>query len=383
MKEVGYFRQTGYLLKLILVIVCINSVHILRAGTAPFFYTDIAVSSRGELVIAEKGMNRVRFFSSDGKHELRTVALGEPPTGIALDDTYLYVTTFDKIGKLHIVALNSGTVETTIVTGFGACAPLLDSERARLYVCNQFQNTISEVDLNSRQVIRTANVLREPKSVLLSKDGKYLFLTNYLPAQQANLDEVAACVSVIRMDDFTKVKDIKLANGSNALRGMCLSTDGQYIYVSHNLGRFTVPTSQLQQGWMNTSAFSIINVASQEYWGAVIVDEPERGAAGIWSIACNEKSLFIIHSGTHEVSIIDQKAMLDKFLAYPDKKMLDYDLRFLYGLRKRIPLKGNGPREMALADGKLFIPSYFAYFLNIVYIETGQVVAIEQNPMRQ
>lgn len=41
-----------------------------------------------------------------------------------------------------------------------------------------------------------------------------------------------------------------------------------------------VPTSQLQQGWMNTSAFSIINVEKQEFEGAVLVDEPDRGAAG-------------------------------------------------------------------------------------------------------
>ncbi len=81
------------------------------------------------------------------------------------------------------------------------------------------------------------------------------------------------------MSDFTKVKDIQLANGSNALRGICMTPDGKYIYISHNLGRFTVPTSQLQQGWMNTSAFSIIDVAKQEFIGAVVVDEPERGAA--------------------------------------------------------------------------------------------------------
>ena len=123
-----------------------------------------------------------------------------------------------------------------------------------------------------------------------SKDGEYLFVTNFLPAQRADVDYVAACVSVIRMSDFTKVKDIQLANGSNALRGICMTPDGKYIYISHNLGRFTVPTSQLQQGWMNTSAFSIIDVAKQEFIGAVVVDEPERGAAGIWSIVCNDET---------------------------------------------------------------------------------------------
>ena len=188
-----------------------------------------------------------------------------------------------------------------------------------------------------------------------SKDGEYLFVTNFLPAQRADVDYVAACVSVIRMSDFTKVKDIQLANGSNALRGICMTPDGKYIYISHNLGRFTVPTSQLQQGWMNTSAFSIIDVAKQEFIGAVVVDEPERGAAGIWSIVCNDETLFITHSGTHEISVINHKAMLDKFLNYPNKSMLDYDLRFLYGLRKRILLEGNGPRKMIMENGKLYI----------------------------
>ena len=66
-----------------------------------------------------------------------------------------------------------------------------------------------------------------------------------------------------------------------------------------------VPTSQLQQGWMNTSAFSIINVEKQEFEGAVLVDEPDRGAAGVWGIACDEKHIYVAHSGTHEISVID------------------------------------------------------------------------------
>ena len=225
--------------------------------------------------------------------------------------------------------------------------------------------------------------MREPKSALFSKDGEYLFVTNFLPAQRADVDYVAACVSVIRMSDFTKVKDIQLANGSNALRGICMTPDGKYIYISHNLGRFTVPTSQLQQGWMNTSAFSIIDVAKQEFIGAVVVDEPERGAAGIWSIVCNDETLFITHSGTHEISVINHKAMLDKFLNYPNKSMLDYDLRFLYGLRKRILLEGNGPRKMIMENGKLYIPTYFADILNIVDAQTCEIATANLNPDRE
>ena len=52
--------------------------------------------------------------------------------------------------------------------------------------------------------------------------------------------------------------------------------------------------------------------------------------------------------------------MLDKFRNYADKGRLDYDLTFLYGLRKRIPLQGNGPRHLLLSNNKLIIPTYFA-----------------------
>ena len=353
------------------------------AGNPPLFPTDITLNDKGEILITEKGRNRISIFSPDGKTLLRTILVDESPTGILLDADKAYVTTNAATGHLQIISLETGKQETAIATGSGACYPIFGPDKKHIYVCNQFQNTVSEVDPAIHQVIRSVKVLREPKSALFSKDGEYLFVTNFLPAQRADVDYVAACVSVIRMSDFTKVKDIQLANGSNALRGICTTPDGKYIYISHNLGRFTVPTSQLQQGWMNTSAFSIIDVAKQEFIGAVVVDEPERGAAGIWSIVCNDETLFITHSGTHEISVIDHKAMLDKFLNYPNKSMLDYDLRFLYGLRKRIPLEGNGPRKMIMENGKLYIPTYFADILNIVDAQTCEIATANLNPDRE
>lgn len=353
------------------------------AGNPPLFPTDITLNDKGEILITEKGRNRISIFSPDGKTLLRTIPVDESPTGILLDADKAYVTTNAATGHLQIISLETGKQETAIATGSGACYPIFGPDKKHIYVCNQFQNTVSEVDPAIHQVIRSVKVLREPKSALFSKDGEYLFVTNFLPAQRADVDYVAACVSVIKMSDFTKVKDIQLANGSNALRGICMTPDGKYIYISHNLGRFTVPTSQLQQGWMNTSAFSIIDVAKQEFIGAVVVDEPERGAAGIWSIVCNDETLFITHSGTHEISVIDHKAMLDKFLNYPNKSMLDYDLRFLYGLRKRIPLEGNGPRKMIMENGKLYIPTYFADILNIVDAQTCEIATANLNPDRE
>lgn len=166
-------------------------------------------------------------------------------------------------------SLVSGKTAAVVPAGSGACAPTASSDGKRVYVCNQYAGTVSEIDVVRRQAVRTVRVLREPKSAVVDKSGRYLYVANFLPVGRADADVVASCVSVIDLKTFTKVKDISLANGSNALRSMCITPDGKYIYVSHNLGRFTVPTSQLQQGWMNTSAFSIIDTHTQTFAGDI------------------------------------------------------------------------------------------------------------------
>ncbi len=348
----------------------------------PFFTVEIALTGKGDVLLAQKGTKQIDLFSGDGKQLIRSFALDETPTGIIAEGDRAYITTFETKGMLHFLNLASGAIEESISVGHGACYPVFNRDRQTIFVCNQFANTVSEVNIKQRKVVRTTRVLREPRAAVVSNDGKHLFVANFLPDERADSDTITACVSVIEIKTFRRVKDIRLVNGSNALRDMCITPDGKYIYVTHNLGRFTVPTSQLQQGWMNTSAFSIIDVEQQKFLGAILVDEPERGAAGVWGIRCNQQSIYVAHSGTHDYSVINHQAMLEKFLAYPNKEQLDYDLRFLYGLRQRIPLEGNGPRKIFLTEDKLYIPTYFADILNIIDLTTNEPTTVVLNPGR-
>ena len=361
----------------------LSSISFALWANQPFFPTGIDMTEKGEIIITQKGTKRVDLFSGDGKTLLRSFTFKEAPTGICTDKNKAYITTFETQGTLHILNLLSGKIEAGIQVGSGACHPILSLDKQRIYVCNQFSNTISEINLKQKKTVRTVRALREPRTIISSNDGKYLFVANFLPNQRADVDTVAACVSVIETTDFTRIKDIQLVNGSNALRDMCITPDGKYIYVTHNLGRFAVPTSQLQQGWMNTSAFSIIDVEKQVFLGAILVDEPERGAAGVWGIRCNQNHIYVSHSGTHDVSIIDHQAMLEKFFACPNKTQLDYDLRFLYGIRKRLPLEGNGPRVMYLGENKLFVPTYFADILNMIDLASNDLTTMAMNPDRE
>lgn len=366
----------GFNALVVLLLIFGFSDHQPERRTLPEFPTDIKEAPGYGFLVSNKGSKSVVLYPAEFDQPIRIWNFEETPTGIATRGDYAYITTFNTIGKVHFLNLTSGEIETSVATGSGANTPLLSSDGNSLYVLNQFQNSVAKIDMNSQQVTATVNVLREPRCAIIDEQGKYLFVANFLPAMRADVDTVTACVSVIDLDSFTKVRDIELSNGSNALRGICLSPDGKYVFVTHNLGRFQVPTNQLQQGWMNTSAMSIINVETLEKSGTVLLDEPERGAAGIWGVHCTTDKIVITHSGTHEISVIDYPAFLEKFENHPDPQSLDYDLVFMFGIRKRIPLIGNGPRDFVISGDKAIIPTYFSDILNIADLFSEQIETI-------
>ena len=334
----------------------------------PLYINDIVVF-QDNLLTAEKGSCSVCLYSLDGSRKLRSWNTDEPPTGVTSDGNKIYATTSSAIGGVEIIDPDQPVPIKFIPTGRGACSPTLSIDNSKLYVCNQFQTTISEIDLATLQVTREVKVLREPKGAIVTKDGKYLMVANFLPVGRANQDYVSAAVSVIDLQTYNVIKNIPLATGSNALRGMAISPDGEYVFVTHNLGRFQIPTSQLQQGWMNTSAMSIINVRNLEYESSILLDEPDRGAAGIWDVKCTNDEVIISHSGTHEVSIIDYREFCDRYKHVVDKSNLSYNLKFLVGLRQRIALHGNGPRNFTINNEQLYVPTYFSDTLNIIDLD--------------
>lgn len=353
-----------------------------QESKAPWFITDIAVDEAGQVILSCRGDKSLKITDPQARQMVKTIPLQQTPTGVIAKDGKAYVTCFDTRGEIVTVDLKEGKILNTVPVGAGAEAPAWSKDGDKIFVCNRFAGTVSEVDVKAGKVSREVKVLREPSKVVVSPDGKYLFVANALPAQRADLDYVACCVSVIDLASFQKVKDIRLENGSNALRGATLSPDGKYLFISHNLGRFTVPTSQLQQGWMNTNAMSVVDVASLEFKGAVLLDEPERGAAGVWGVECTPEYLIISHSGTHEISVIDYPELIRKFEAYPDKMALNYDLHFLYGIRERIALKGNGPRNFIVRDQEVIVPMFFSDDLNRYNLKTKQLNEVALNPDR-
>ncbi|MBN2137087.1 MAG: c-type cytochrome [Sedimentisphaerales bacterium] len=368
------------------IIICISAC--LPAGFAAAandYLSPLALVADGDgktLYIAEQTANQIAVFDVAGAKVSKAISLPGPPSGLALapDGKTLYVTIGVGEGKIAVIDLNSGDIVQTLDAEHTPTAPVLSGDGKTLYVCNRFSNTVSVYDPASKKVTASIQVTREPIAAAITPDGKLLFVTHLVPSGAADGDYVAAVVSVIDTAANKLDKTIQLPNGSTGLRDICICPDGKFAYVTGVLARYQLPTTQLERGWVNTNALSIIDVANKKPINTVLLDDVDLGGANPWGVRCTAdgKYVCVSHAGTHQISVIDRAKLHDKLAkAAAGEKVSDAtssyddvpnDLSFLVGLRRRINLTGNGPRGIAVIGTNVYAAEYFTDSLGVVDI---------------
>ena len=317
------------------------------------------------------------------------------PSGLALspDGTRLFVTCAAPSSQVCVMDAVSGKVMRPLPAGHTALSPVLSPDGKTLFVCNRFDDTVSALDLRQDREEYRVRVAREPVSAALTRDGRFLLVANHLPRGRSDVPYVAATVSVIETASRKVVKELRLPNGSINLRQICVSPDGKYACLAQTVGRFQVPVTQLARGWVNTSAVTLINLASLEVLNTVLLDDVDRGAANPWAVGWSGDGrwLCVTHAGTHELSVIDFPALLAKLAALPAtppppsvndsytsaRSVADVpdDLSFVYGLRRRVRLNAQGPRALIIAGNRAFVAGYFSDSLDTLDLSAGTLVA--------
>ncbi len=328
----------------------------------------------GKIYIAEYHGKRIDVFDLMKNTLTGSLPLKDHPNRVYItrDQKLLLVSQGMENGRLLAFDLDKGRKKKNIPLGH---SPTAISESDDFFIiCNRFPGEITFVDKDNFRIEQSMKVGREPMAMAPVPGMQKLFIAHHLPEMPSTEDHVAAKISVIDLSSLDVVKTLLLPNGSSSVKDITLHPGGQFLFVTHILARYQLPSTQLERGWMNTNAMTIIDAERMECRYTLLLDDIDHGAANPWDLDFSEegKKIYISHAGTHEVSIINWEKMKEALkenetngAAYATSE----DLGFIYPYRKRVALNGNGPRALSSNGSSLFVANHFSDNLSIIDLD--------------
>ncbi|HTY12032.1 MAG TPA: bifunctional YncE family protein/alkaline phosphatase family protein [Bacteroidota bacterium] len=199
----------------------------------------IRFNSRGNRIYVsagnDNGVNEYAF-EHDSVSFLRTIELGKPysqqdisPADIALaDGDSLLLVAAKGNNSLYKIALPSGTITGVLQLSHPLYSCAVDEGRHLVYASVWGGAQVAVVDLDSMLLRKLISVGDHPNEMVLTKDGKRLFVAN------ANVNSV----SVIGLDGMKVIETISTSLSPDALGGSTpnsleLSPDNSTLYVAN------------------------------------------------------------------------------------------------------------------------------------------------------
>lgn len=330
-----------------------------------FSPSGVALSEDGSfLYVAGTTDEAIYKYSAADNKLLATYDAGTQVNNVAVNGDKVYAMVGALGGKL--VVLDADLKEQgSVVIGHTPMDVVFDGETA--YVANRFSCSVSVVDLSSMKETKEIAVSREPEALTLA-NGK-VYVACHLPEDVAIEDMVSARVSVIDTATKEAADSIVLGNGAGSVKDIVASPDGATLYVSHIVARYQYPTTQLDGGWINTNAVSVIGTSDNKVKYTFLLDELELGAGNPWGMALNENGskLYVALSGTGELMQVDL-TKLNKLVRNVEKDQGSVDsvdqivnyIPFAANCKTRVTLGGEGVRALAYKNGAIYAAQYFS-----------------------
>jgi YVTN family beta-propeller protein len=189
-------------------------------GSVP---TDVTVDRSGTYAyVTNQFSSNVGVIDLSSNTQVATIDVTGDPFRVKLspDGAKLFVT--GNSDSLFIVDVTSRGITGRLAIGLDANGLAVDFSGTRLYVSNQSDGTVSEVDLTTNTVLRTLPVGGHPQELVLSPGGTLLFVA----------DE-SGSLQMWSLRQGTKRGDIAVPGGAFA---MAVSPDWRQLYISSSLG---------------------------------------------------------------------------------------------------------------------------------------------------
>jgi len=346
---------------------------------------DAAVNAAGDR-LAVSDLTAGALHLNPGEANAVTTSLNGSPRAVAWRDNRRALVAEYDAGTVAEVDALTGAVTRRFAVGPKPVGVAVAG--GTLLVTDCGLGALAFVDLATGETTRTIPVTAQPFFVAASPNGARAAVGHLISELAATAPEAAASVSLIDVPGKRVAEHIRLPYGSGMVRDLEFSPGGRWVYVVHTLGRTAMPTTQLERGWINTNALTIIDATRGQIEATVLLDRVTLGAADPWGIALSPdgSTAWITLAGAHEVArldlaklhgLLDGTAPLQNPTAYAGsawsiwsdirqdparKAWLPHHLSALFGagmmLRAEAPV--DGPRAVVHYQNQVVVAGYFS-----------------------
>ncbi len=170
-------------------------------GDMPAGYFHIAYNPvHKKLYAVSRALKEGYVFDSDWRH-IKTIALGEWPSGVAIrpDGRYVYVT--NMVSKnISVINSEDDRIERTIKFNGMPNAITFSPNGKHLYVTDEENFKLFILDVDSEKVIKELIIGIAPRGITATADGRYIYISNLdsfsITAIDADKMEVIANIPV-------------------------------------------------------------------------------------------------------------------------------------------------------------------------------------------
>ena len=339
-----YTQKTGVISKLL------NADYL-----SPF---NLAVSSDGKrlYVVAQEG-NALLVVDAETQKVLNKISVGNQPHSVILssDGKRAYVSN-QWSDNVSVIDLTASKVADTLKTGNGPAGLSLSANGKFLYVVNSYSSDISVIDLSTGEETKRLTAGNNPTGIKLSPDGKVLYVTS----RRANIvpygEPVVTEITIIN-DSIQRVSEYKNMESAYMMENVAFTPKGDLGFVTLIRPKNLIPSIQVEQGWMMTHGFGIIDRKNNGRVIQLLLDEPNAYYSDPFDIVITPdgRKAFVSHSGVNTISVVDIDSIRSLIAVSTSEKLSTYSNDL--GISSRYVLQriqtGADPKGLALSpDGR-------------------------------
>lgn len=362
-----YIQKTGLISKLV--------------NTRYLSPIDLSVSGDGKrLFVVAQESNSLLVVDAENNKVINKIEVGLQPHSVILskDGKKAYVSN-QWADNISVIDLSSAKVTDTLKTGNGPAGLALSADEKSLYVVNSFSSDVSVINLQSKEETNRITAGNNPTGIKLSPDGKHILVTS----RRTNLvpygDQLVSELTVIN-DSTRRISEYKNVESAYMMENLAFTPKGDLGFVTLIRPKNYVPAIQVEQGWMMTHGFGVIEPGKEGKITQLLLDQPDSFYPDPYGIAITPdgKKAFISSSGADFISVIDVDTV---------RKMIGSaspEVRKLYsnnlGISSRYIIKrihtGANPKGITLSpDGKLlYVAEMLDDKIGVINTETLQKI---------